>query len=346
MNLCNNCKSRLTLYCSKYNKSCISYINKNQERQVLPCQQCIDENGFEEGEYIFTEKTYENTAYFHIPDIYILNNILALLNLKKKYPGAFFDNREIIEIYGAFAGCIWNGRTPLFGLPYQSIQEINHIKDLIEENNLSLNLTWNNSAIADSQVYDTYCNLITELFHNGKHAITVGSLPLLQYLKDNFPNYIYYSSIITAENNDMYKYDENFDIQLLSTFYNNNWPLLYNIPEEERSHIELLCNDRCPLNCGKQEHYNIANYCLSNCAYESSIFEHPCPIDTAFSFVNMKNNPITIAPNQIELYLQNGFHHFKLAGRGDSKEIVLYKICQYFVRPDFFEDIYFNIIGA
>lgn len=81
-----------------------------------------------------------------------------------------------------------------------------------------------------------------------------------------------------------------------------------------------------------------------NCCYESTVNAIPCSIDQDFKFYNTKRWPHTINPKDIEKYLQNGFTHFKICSRGDSPEILLYKICKYLVKPEFFEDIYFSIL--
>jgi hypothetical protein len=114
------------------------------------------------------------------------------LHLKDKYPQAFFENHKIYEIYGAFNGCSWNGRTPLFKKSFLSLQEINDIKQKAELHNIAINLTWNNHLIEEKDLNDRYCNIITELFHNGKHSITVASPILFNYLKEKYPNFTYY----------------------------------------------------------------------------------------------------------------------------------------------------------
>lgn len=291
--------------------------------------------------------TENKQALFRIPSIDILDNIILLLHYQQLFPYAFYPNRIISGIYDAFPGAIWNGRTPLFNKLFLSLQQINEIKEKLEKNNLSLSLTWNNHLLQEKHLYDTYSNNITELFANGQHSITVSSDLLFSYLKKNYPNYKFYQSHIKSEATQTINFDSNYDLIIASKNYNNNWNILNTIPINERSKIEFLCNDLCSPNCNKIKHYDTVNeHLLLNC-YESKKFTNKCPIqDTFFKFYNMSQWSTTIRPNDIDIYVENNFLHFKLAGRGDDKNILLYKICQYLVKPEYFSDIYFAIIGG
>ena len=339
---CNDCKHEDLLYCNKYNQSCFS-ICVNKQHIQIPCESCLTEDAYEKNNLININSAIQLKAYFHIPGVYYLEDILSIIKLKEKYPKAFYDYGEIYEIYGAFNGCCWNGRTPLFNKPFLSIQEINTIKEQLEALNISINLTWNNHMIEENDIYDRYCNTITELFHNGRHSITVSSPILFDYLKNNFPNFTYYRSIIANENND-YEQQKEYDLQVINKNYNNNWELLNQIPEIERNKVVFLCNDNCFPGCNRKNHYDIVNYCLLRQSHESICFNNKCQIDHDFSFINTKNWPTTITPDLIPQYLNNNFIHFKIVGRGESRNIFLYTLCKYLVKPKFFEDIYFSLI--
>lgn len=120
--VCENCAYSKLLFCKKYNKQCLSFIF-DKKRYQIPCEECLENNS-----YIYNEKSnnknnieFKRKAILHIPGIEIINNIILLLDKKAEFPNAFFENRTIGEIYGAFPGTIWNGRTPLFNEPFLSI---------------------------------------------------------------------------------------------------------------------------------------------------------------------------------------------------------------------------------
>lgn len=292
-------------------------------------------------------KKMSSKAIFHIPSLLILDNIIKLLYYQEQYPYAFYENRTIGEIYDAFPGAIWNGRTPLFNQPFLSLQQINEIKEKLETNNLSLNLTWNNHLLEEKHLYDTHSNNITNLFENGKHSVTVASNLLYDYLKLNYPKYKFYQSHIKSEFIKNIEDNKNFDIIIAPKLYNNNWELLDNIEIEQRNKIEFLCNDVCHPNCEKTQHYNTVNQHLLLDCYETKQFTNKCPIqDNFFKLYNTSKWSTTINPNDIDKYVNNGFYHFKLSSRGDDKQILLYKICSYLIKPEYFADIYFSILGG
>lgn len=343
--VCDNCKYSKLLYCTKHNTECFS-INLLQNTHMIPCEECLINNSYTQNDITDKKIFYDikNKALFHLPDLSIFKQILILLEKKQQFPDAFYPDREIIEIYDSFPGALWNGRNPMFNKEFLSIQDIRIIKDDLEKNNISLNLTWNNHLIANDYLLDTYCNCITELFNNGMHSVTIASDELLKYIKKYYPNYTFYQSHIKSERQFNLNIDNNYDIYVAPKKYNNNWELLNQIEEKDKKRIEFLCDDNCFPSCNKNLHYETVNqHLLLNCN-ETCQHTAPCLIDHNFSFYNTKRWPTTINPEDIDYYLQNNFIHFKISGRGESKEILLYKICKYFVKPEYFEDIYFSLL--
>lgn len=343
--ICDNCKFESTLYCQKYQKECISFVDNKAPHQIC-CLECIDNDGYvEKNNAIQTYESINKKAQLHIPSFEIIPYIELLLNEKQLFPYAFYEDREINELYDAFPGSIWNGRSELFGKPFLSIQDIIALQDRVEKINLHLNLTWNNHLIDENDINDKYCNIVTEILHNGKHSITVASPILYKYLKEHYPNFCYYKSVIAANNKEYYldKLNDDYDIYLLPPSCNKNYKFLNQIPEENRSKIEFLCDDACFPNCNKANHYAIVNYCFKNYSYQLDVNnDFECPIDWRFARYNTKRWPTTINPEDINYYLKQGFVHFKIAGRGNDVIFLYYKICKYLVKPEYFDDIFFH----
>ena len=281
-------------------------------------------------------------GYFHLPGPENLDIFLPIIKMREHYPEIYYENRVISEIYGSFPGAIWNGRTPNYGGPSFTIQEIDKIRRDIENLGLSLNLTWNNHLVSGTDVYDRFCNSITEVFHNGKHSITVASPELFKYLKEKYPNFTYYQSVISTSNDKegLVKKDSDFDYFLWTRSLNNNWEELNKVPMEERPYIEFLCNDACTPICKRMGHYNIVNKQLLNRSDERYFIGTYCTIDHDFIRYNAKRWPVTIGPEHIDKYLENGYQHFKLCSRGDQKAILALKIIPYLVKPEYVEDVF------
>lgn len=334
--VCEGCIHSSLLHCNKFNKECLS-VSFGVDRHQLVCLDCLNEDSYEFG--YTEEKKYEGLiACMHMPGPEHFDLFKSMIKFQEFYPEACYPNRKITEIYGAFPGAIWNGRTTDYGQKTMTIQEIDIFRQDAEALGLSVNLTWNNHLVSGTDVYDRTCNAITEVFNNGKHSITVASKELFDYLKDKYPNFKYYQSVITTSNDKEFtKKDPRFDFYLMNRNLNNNWEVLSKIPEEDRSSIEFLCNDICTPICNRMGHYNIVNACLLNRSDETCLGTY-CTIDHDFSQYNMKRWPMTINPSDIDKYLENGYCHFKICGRWENDIDIAMKLANYMVKPEFVED--------
>lgn len=264
-------------------------------------------------------------------------NILyeVLLKLKKEVPYMLYENQEISFLYDCYPNAIWNGGTiALDNKKFYLKEDIEkHIDFFNNYLNLPLAFTFTNPNITKELCYDSYCNLIAELGENKNNYIIVSNPILENYLRKKYPKYKFCHSIINS--NDLAPITENYSFSLLKRKNNNNFNLLKNIPEEERSKIEILCTDKCAPECNRiNEHYKIfgsiqKKYGITN---EENI---DC------SFIQRKtNNPYYITKQQIdELYVPLGYTHFKISGRKDIT-LVLYLIMQYFIKPEYYLEVY------
>lgn len=332
--VCNGCKWSSLHTCHKFNKECLS-VRLNGKRYQLICTDCLNEDSWEEGQWEIP-KYKGNIGYFHLPGTQYWAYWKSLLRLKQLYPEVFIENRDIKEIYGNFPGSIWNGRSPDYGDTVLTIQDLEKIRQEIEELGIRLNLTFNNSMVEETDIYDRWSNSIASVFHNGKHAITVASPILFKYLKEKYPNYEYYRSVIPTEKEEPIN-DDNFDYILWPRKYNNNWEELNKIPSEQRTRYEFLCNDGCTPICDRSVHYKICNSCLLQRSDENTVLGNYCTIDHDFMGYNTYRWPMSINPEDINLYIDNNFVHFKLCSRGDSSTLLMYKTIKYLIKPQYIE---------
>ena len=333
--VCNGCKWSSLHTCHKFNKECLS-VRFDTTRYQLVCTDCLDNDSYEEGQWEIPK--YEgNIGYFHLPGTRYWNYWKSLLRLKEIYPETFIENREIKEIYGNFPGSIWNGRSPDFGEPCITIQDVDKIRQEVENFGIRINLTFNNSMIEDTDVYDRWSNSIASVFHNGKHAITVSSPILFKYLKEKYPNYEYYRSVIASEQEKEPINNNDFQYILWPRKLNNNWEELDKVPLDQREKYEFLCNDGCTPICDRSVHYKVCNGCLLQRSDENVVLGNYCTIDHDFMGYNTKRWPMTINPEQIDKYIENNFVHFKLCSRGDQSILLLYKTMLYLIKPQYIE---------
>ena len=340
--VCDGCIHSELFKCKKFNEKCPSFMF-GEKRYQTACLSCLNDDSYEFG-LKTEEENGSNIAYFHMPGPENFDMIFSLLKFQQYYPQACYPNRQVSEIYGAWPGAIWNGRTTDYGFPTATIQEIDLFRKKIEALGITMNLTWNNHLVKGTDVYDRFCNNITEIFHNGKHSITVGSPELFAYLKEKFPNFKYYQSVIVSSNDKEFKYDDSYDMQLMVRNLNNNWDELLKIPEDQRNRIEFLCNDICTPICNRMGHYNVVNACLLNRSDETCLGNY-CTIDHDFSQYNLRTWPITINPEDIDDYVKHKFIHFKLCGRYENDPSLALKFSRYFAKPEFADDLFFWLLS-
>lgn len=334
--VCSGCKFSTLHFCNKFNETCLS-VRINEERFQLCCKGCLKNDSYSFG-IVPEEKESGLIAHFRVPGLNNFNKIKTLILMRQHYPEVFYENRKITAIYDAFPGTIWNGRQSNYTGKIYSVEELQKLKQEIEELDISLNLTWNNHLVQEKQCDDTFCNIITDVFHNGKHSITVASPILYNYLKNNYPNYTYYKSVIVANVNELC--NEDYDFYVLNRNLNNNWEKLNKFSWQDRQRFELLCNDTCTPFCNRIYHYNLDNQNIITRHNPDDYISQYCTIDHDFMYFNNQRWPVTINPADIDLYLQKGFQHFKLCSRSDLSEMAILKIIFYLVKPEYILDVF------
>lgn len=288
-------------------------------------------------------------AQFILPEFFFGVPIYGeFTKISKKYPDILYPNTEIYSIFGIFPGSIWNGGgfTTNGAVSRETIEEI--IKFYNEELNVSLSFTFTNPILEEKHYYDTYSNLIAELGNNGKNIILVSDTKFESYLRKNYPNYRYVRSIIATEN-DFYSLESpygKYDMSVLARRKNNDWEYLNSIPMEDRSKIEILCNERCINNCpNAYNHYRtMAEAQLQLKDRDSSEL---CQYQGIFSHKDMKDKSTSYISRSMidEIYLPKGFNKFKCAGRFSQSSIILI-LLNYLIKPEYHDDLFKILLSS
>lgn len=239
-----------------------------------------------------------------------------LLSLYKNNKNVFYDNINFYKIFDSFPNCIWNGGTINFGIQ-PTYSEMKEIINFYNSNNIGLQFTATNPLLTEKDCYDRYGNTIIKLFiSNPLNEILVSSDILESYLRDTYQNIKISRSIIATKNDVNYNnLIDKYEHIVLPKRYINNFNQLNTIFLQNRSKMELLCNDPCPINCSRlYDHYNeFANLTLFNETNEEKL---QC-------FNKFLNNPLyQIQYNDIQYYLKQGFNLFKISGRDNEFEII------------------------
>lgn len=261
---------------------------------------------------------------FHCPDFYRGFNIYQkILKLKIIAPECFNENVEIASIFGFFPGGLWNGGSHDMRPHYQDIREIEAMADFYQSVNIPLKLTATNSKLIPTDCYDRYCNKILSILDNRNNEILVNSLFLEQYIREKYPNYKIVKSITaTKEDQDINEILSKYDSMVLPRRHNLNFELLSQIPVENRSRIEILCNETCPSNCPRlYSHYDVHSEITT---FDKNIATPDIYCTTKKRLFAGVNNPEIITLEDLKnKYEPMGYNSIKISGRGDEFTVAI-----------------------
>ena len=274
--------------------------------------------------------SYNKEAIFHLPGMFAHTSLYTcLLNLVKSNPDYLKNNVKIGSIYGTPGG-IWNGGRVNWNL-FSKKNVLEDIKNAMASFNIPVRFTFTNCLIEQSHLNDAYCNMILEVFNNGRNEIICNKEILENYIREKYGNrYKYISSTtkrLTNEQSQLEEVEKDYYLIVLDYDYNKNFSFLEKIENKEK--CELLCNAVCRPKCPfRVKHYEDLSYCQ---LYFDNSNPMKCPSKDSerwFWEVEKRGGNFISNKDINEIYLPMGFKHFKLEGRTthplDLIEILLY----------------------
>lgn len=275
---------------------------------------------------------------FMLPGLYEhfqLNKIF--FETLKEDKNIFYDNVSIGCFYGNFQFCAWDGGRTFGDYKPSSYEDIIEIKGFLQNNNIPLRLIFTNPVIAEKDLDNHFCNLVTKLCENENNEIVVNSPLLEKYLRENYPKYSFISSTTKCNNiEESLKELDKYKFICLDYNLNKQIDKIKNI--EDKNKIEFLVNAICPPACpNRKEHYRLNGISHLNLGKEYRV---ACQIkgDTTRCLTrNYKNN---ISPEEIYTkYYNLGFSNFKLEGRTLTDKEVILNYAYYMIKPEYQHEI-------
>jgi hypothetical protein len=287
---------------------------------------------------------------FYCPDFYNAQQAYALLfELKEKSGQCFYPNVNISTIYGNFPGCIWNGG----GFSFNSVVDIRTMRDYFswyQDKGVTLQLTFTNPVLEETDVYDRYGNAILDAaaeFDNIE--ILVVSPCLEKYIREKYPHIKIDKSIISTTRDRETSQDsldgylnilDNYNKCVLPRKYTKDRKFLDTIPQEYRNRFEILVTDPCPVYCPHlYEHYEEFG--------RMQLFQEPLNTNLGCQMIS-GDNPFRqwmYRAHQVqydeltEFYDKEGFSEIKISGRGTYVFVVL-QLVPYLIKPEYHLDVY------
>ena len=277
-------------------------------------------------------------VYFHLPGLFeFLELYRAFLPLYRGHREYFYDWCEICSVYGAPAGCLWDG-----GRVGTGDARSEDAMELMWEYGVSPCLTFSNSLLRKEHLADAQCNALCALMEKNKEVsggVILTSDLLMAYLKKKYPGLFFISSTtkVLTDFDQLERELNRGDFRYVVPDFrlNRAWERLNTLSESQKGKTEFLCNECCWAGCGERKacYENVSRRNLGE-TWE----EHVCASPTAgrgYRFSDAMTNPGFIGREDIRnVYLPKDFSHFKIEGRGLGSAVVLEMLLYYLVRPE------------
>ncbi len=277
-------------------------------------------------------------AYYHLPGLFEFYELYRMfLPLFREHREYFYDWCEIGSIYGAPGDCLWGGGRVGFG-----DQRPEDVARLMREYGISSRLTFSNSLLREEHLADSKCNALCTLFEkNGsaENGVILCSDLLLNYLRERYPGFYFVSSttkVLTEFRQLEAELDREAFRYVVPDFrLNKAFDRLNALPDEKKRKVEFLCNECCRFDCRDRK------ACYENVSRKSlgeDCDDHICTSPNAargYRFSDAMNNPGFIGIDDIQnVYLPNGFSHFKIEGRSLGSAVILEFLLYYMTKPE------------
>ena len=278
-------------------------------------------------------------AVYHLPGLFEFHELYKrFLPLFRRHREWFHDWCEIGSVYGAPAGCRWDGGRAGFGEADPA-----DAAELMREYGISARLTFSNSLLREKDLSDRECNRLCALFEkNGPvpSGVILSSDLLLRYLRERYPGFYFVSSttkVLTEfrELEEELKRPE-FRFVVPDFRLNREKEQLASLPGELKGKVEFLCNEACSFDCPDRK------ACYENVRRKNlgeDCPDHVCVSPRAgrgYRFSDAMENPGFIGIREIrEFFRANGFSHFKIEGRSLGSAVVLEFLLYYLTREEY-----------
>lgn len=278
------------------------------------------------------------SVYYHLPGLFEFYDLYkAFLPLFREHREYFYEWCEIGSIYGAPSDCLWGGGRVGFG-----DAEPEEVAALTKEYGISARLTFSNSLLREEHLADKKCNDLCALFEKNGAApigVIVHSDLLLDYIKAKYPGFYFVSSttkVLTdfAQFEDELNRDD-FSYVVPDFRLNKQFAKLNSLTPAQKQKVEFLCNECCWFGCHDRQK------CYENVSRKNlgeTLEDHVCAspnADRVYRFSDAMKSPGFIGIDDIQnVYVPQGFRHFKIEGRSLGSAIILEFLLYYMTKPE------------
>jgi collagenase-like PrtC family protease len=295
---------------------------------------------------------YKKEAHFFLCGAFeSFEFISSFLQAVKNCSSILKDNVVIDSVFGS-PTCIWNGGRALANVYYNK-KQLQNIRDTYANLGVKVRLIFTNPFLNEHDLYDRYCNLIMAVFKDLSPEVVVNSPMLEDYLRNTYPTASFISSTtkrLRSSEEQLNEFNREYKYICLDYDYNYNSVFLDSIPEKVRDRVEILVNSTCLRGCNarvlhqefsakRQLEYDSDDEC------ESETFYRECPKIKRIMSQSSSQSEYTkdiysetnfILPQDLDMYLDKGFCHFKIQGRELTVSQLFAEILPYIINPDYY----------
>lgn len=294
--------------------------------------------------------SYNKETIFHLPGLFRHFRLYQQILYNYKEHSEFFkDNIKIGSVYGC-PPVIWNGGRLMIG-PQPDRNDLISIRNFMEECGIPARFTFTNCLLEEKHTYDTYGNLLLEIFSTGKHEVICNKEVLENYIRENYGDKFKYISSTTKRLSTLEEQSEELkkDYHLVVLDYDHNKHFDFLSTIENKDKCELLCNAICKEGCKRRtRHYEILSKC--QITFDESEYKNfECrSAENDCLYGAMQNKNFISIEDINNTYLPMGFKNFKLEGRTmhplDMIEVLLYYLIKEEYQPQvrrYLQQIYY-----
>ena len=278
------------------------------------------------------------SAVYHLPGLFEFYELYAkFLPLFRGHREWFYDWCTIGSVYGAPAGCRWDGGRAGFGEADPAA-----VAALMKKYGISARLTFSNSLLREEDLANLQCNRLCALFEkNGavQSGAIVSSERMIRYLRERYPGFYLVASTtkVLREFRQLEAELDRGEFRYVVPDFrlNREMDRLRALPQEKKDRVEFLCNEACWFECPDRKAC-YENVCRKNLGEDCA--DHECVSPHAsrgYRFSDAMENPGFIGIRDIrEVYMPSGFSQFKIEGRSLGSAVVLEFLLYYITRPE------------
>lgn len=288
------------------------------------------------------EKNIEIINPNHLDAKWNLSAMFAHQDFLLKTIKLFQENYNVnpIEQVHDSVNCKWSGGR-LSNNTFLSEKNMLEVFDKYKALGINIYFIFSNHLIERFDLKDSYCNMVLEVLNSleGQNGIVVSSDLLSNYIRKKYPKLKQISSVIkTVQENGkgnvkFYKnLEKRFDRVVIHTDDNENFELLDKL---DRNKIEILVNEPCRKNCAyKKIHFNLYANIQKGIKVTTSMKELDDLVIYCKSLDDIRNKCLVPQDNLNKIY-DMGFRYFKLQGRMEYKEHLMFDIASYIVNEKY-----------